>query len=160
MAAALIILQSQANNATQLQIGSPAPDFTTHNLAGDRVQLADLRGSPVIINFWATWCGPCAQEMPILQSLADRYADTGLRVLAVNTGESPAEIADWQQRLDLRYDLLLDRDQAIAALFRLRGQPSTYIVDAEGIISHIFYGPATETALINAVETDLRDRDR
>ncbi len=155
MAAALLILQAQPQAHSFLQAGSPAPDFEARSLAGDSLHLADLRGAPVIINFWATWCGPCALEMPHLQSIFDRYRAEGLRVLAVNTGESADLIAAWQAHYDLSYDLLLDEDQVIAARYWLRGQPSTYLVSPDGVISHIFYGPVSESALAAAVESDL-----
>lgn len=128
------------------EIGAVAPPFSGVTVTGERVDLWALRGQQVIVNFWATWCEPCAVEMPELQAL---YAErsTALRVVAVNLGEGAAQVRAWADRFGLTFDLLLDPDQRVAALYQLRGQPSTYVISAEGVITHIFYGPTTAAAL-------------
>ncbi len=128
------------------QVGSVAPDFSAPTVSGTLINLAAMRGQTVIINFWATWCGPCQVEMPILQRLHDNQPD--LRILAVNMGESPTIIREWQQQTNLTYDLLIDEQQTIATLYQLRGQPSTYIVAPNGIITNIFFGPVSESTLV------------
>lgn len=133
------------------EIGALAPDFTRSTIHGEPITLADLRGRPVIINFWATWCQPCLVEMPILQTLYEAYQDAGLRILAINLGEAPAAIQHWQERLGLSYDMIIDEEQTVATRYFLRGQPSTYVVTPDGIISHIFYGPVREAALQQAL---------
>jgi len=131
-------------------IGAIAPDFTAATPDGTIVKLTDARGQPTILNFWATWCGPCRVEMPILQQL---YENTpNLRILAVNIGESPATIRQWQESTGLTYDLLVDTHQEIAAAYQLRGQPSTYIIAPDGMITDIFFGPANEQALVTAIQ--------
>lgn len=129
------------------EINAVAPPFELLNMDGERVRLTDLRGNPVIINFWATWCEPCLVEMPILQSLYEKSRANGLRVLAVNMGEPPDLLQEWRSDLGITYDILIDERQTVAALYVLRGQPSTYVVSPNGIITHIFYGPASEDAL-------------
>jgi peroxiredoxin len=133
------------------EVNALAPLFQRPTLDGRVISLADMRGQPVIINFWATWCAPCRVEMSSLQAIYDEYAAQGLRILAVNLGESPALIRDWQHSLGLTYDILLDEQQTVAALYYLRGQPSTYVLSPAGVITHIFYGPVSETVLRSAV---------
>lgn len=137
------------------EINARAPLFDLPGLDGDEVRLADLAGSPVIINFWATWCVPCRVEMPALQRVYENHMHAGLRLLAINTGESPAAVAAWRDDLGLTFDLLLDQDQQAATRYQLRGQPSTYVVSPAGIITHIFYGPVRETDLETALAPHL-----
>lgn len=130
------------------EIDALAPEFELVNTQDDVIRLSDWRGQTVVLNFWATWCGPCALEMPILQSIFDaRHA----AVLAVNLGETPETIRAWQLEHGLTYELLADPQQQVAALYHLRGQPSTYVISPAGIIKAIFFGPVSEQALLAAI---------
>ena len=129
------------------EIHALAPPFTATNINGEIVDLLELRGSPVIINFWATWCGPCAAEMPELQAFYEARQQDGIRLLGVNLSEGSEQILPWVERYGLTFDLLLDPQGEIADLYRLRGQPSTYIVSPEGVITSVFYGPTTYSQL-------------
>lgn len=139
------------------EIGALAPPFTLANVEGQTINLADLRGGPVIVNFWATWCIPCAVEMPELEAVYAGYGDQGLRILGINLGETREAVAAWQQAFALSYDLLLDPSQHVAALYRLRGQPTTYIVSPRGTITHIFYGPINAGTLRDSLATILQE---
>lgn len=130
------------------ELNAIAPDFELASLEGGRIRLSDLRGQTIVLNFWATWCGPCAVEMPILQSISEAQHSV---ILAVNLGESPGIIREWQQTYGLTYHLLIDEQQQVAALYRLRGQPSTYIIAPTGIIRAIFFGPVSEQNLLAAL---------
>lgn len=136
------------------ELGALAPLFAAERIDGETLNLLELRGSPVILNFWATWCGPCAAEMPELQAFYESRQEDGVRILGVNLGERPEDVTTWIQRYGLTFDLLLDSQGDIATLYRLRGQPSTYIVSPEGVITSIFYGPTVfsqlEAALTSA----------
>jgi len=133
------------------EIHALAPDFERMTLVDETLRLSDLRGSPVILNFWATWCGPCIVEMPILQSIFEQHQAEGLHILAVNMGESRSIVQRWQDRHEFTYNLLIDEDQMVSNLYRLRGQPSTYVISPDGVITAIFFGPVTETALTAAL---------
>src|SRR5690606_335049 len=135
------------------EVSALAPPFALTSLDGEVVRLADLRGQQVIVNFWATWCGPCRVEMPILQRLYDDAPPGALRILAVNLGEPPDAAREWQRSFNLTYDILLDEGQMVAALYQLRGQPSTYVISPDGIVTHIFYGAASEDALRAALQS-------
>lgn len=135
------------------EIGASAPSFLAPTLSGV-VDLSELRGTPVVINFWATWCVPCRVEMPELQAL--HAAQPTVRVLAVNLGEPLDLIVDWVTHFGLTFEIVLDAEQTIAAAYRLRGQPSTYVISPKGVVTAIFYGPTTQEALEAALEPFLR----
>ena len=136
------------------EIGAFAPAIQAATL-NNTVDLAELHGTPVIVNFWATWCIPCRIEMPELQAFHQAHPD--VRVLAVNLGESRRLIVDWVAQLGLTFDVVLDPDQSIANLYRLRGQPSTYVIAPDGVITSIFYGPTTRQSLESALASFLRN---
>jgi len=122
------------------QAGKQAPDFQLPNLEGQAVSLADFRGKPVLLNFWATWCGPCVSEMPIIQAMFEESADTGLVVLAVNIGESPSAAEDFMQSGNLSFPVLLDTNQDVALKYNIRGIPTTFFIDKDGIVQEIKVG--------------------
>ena len=131
--------------------GYLAPLIQALDLDGQPVDLWQMRGHPVIVNFWATWCPPCREEMVILQDLHNQQPD--LHVLAVNLGEDRRTVAAWRDRLDLTYNILLDTDRVIAQDYYFRDPPSTFVIDPEGRITHVFYGPVTAEQLLDAVKT-------
>lgn len=133
------------------EINAVAPPFELVNASGEQIRLVELRGKTVIINFWATWCEPCRVEMPVLQELYE--ANRELHILAVNLGEPVNLIREWQNAFGLTYDMLVDERQSVAALYSIRGQPSTYVIAPTGIITHIFYGPVSHDVLQAALTT-------
>jgi cytochrome c biogenesis protein CcmG, thiol:disulfide interchange protein DsbE len=141
----------EAGQRVAPELNAIAPPFSLPTLAGNRLRLADLRGRVVIVNFWATWCEPCKVEMPELQALYQQYEQRGLRVLAVNLGESRGAVQQWADTFGLTFDVLQDEKQQVAAQYQLRGQPSTYIISPGGIIMHIVYGPVSREALEAAI---------
>ncbi len=128
-------------------INALAPPFVAEVYGGDTLELRALRGRTVILNFWATWCAPCAVEMPELQRLHEDFSARGVTVLGVNLGESPDSIAAWQQRYGLTFPLLLDPALEIATLYQLRGQPYTLVIAPNGVIVGVFFGATTYDAL-------------
>jgi peroxiredoxin len=129
------------------EIGAVAPAFQLVTFDGHSVDLSKLRGSPVVVNFWATWCEPCRVEMPQLQALYDAHRRGGLKVVGVNRGDTGEQVRGWAQELALTFDLALDPQDRTALTYHLRGQPSTYIISPTGTITAIFYGPTTKDAL-------------
>ncbi len=115
------------------EIGAPAPDFDLETLSGNRVSLKDFRGKPVLLNFWATWCGPCRVEMPAIQSRFEENK-SDLVVLAINFDEPKEQVQAFVQELGLTFTVLLDPGGKVQSLYEIRGYPSTYIVDEVGII--------------------------
>jgi peroxiredoxin len=135
------------------EVNAIAPPFETVGLTGETVRLLDLRGTPVVLNFWATWCAPCVYEMPELQAFHEAHPEA--RLIALNLGERPDAIAAWVREYRLTFDVALDPTGEIAARYWLRGQPSTYVISPGGVITHIFYGATTRAALEEALQPYL-----
>ena len=113
-----------------------ARDFTLPLVsgAGETLRLSDLRGKVVFLNFWATWCPPCRDEMPSMESLYRRFSDRGLEILAVNLRESEQEVAGFMRRYDLSFPAVLDLDGRIGTTYGVQAIPTTFLVDREGNI--------------------------
>lgn len=124
----------------------PAPDFTLTRLDGGAITLSELRGAPVILNFWASWCGPCRLEMPHLQESSTEHRDN-LVILGVNLTQREndrAEISAFVDEFDLTFPIVLDEEGTAAKLYNVRGQPASVFINAEGIVQTVFYGPVTK----------------
>lgn len=128
------------------EVSRPAPDFELQTPDGVKVHLSDLRGHPVLINFWATWCGPCLLEMPLIQKYQDRYQGQ-FRVLAVNDDEPAADVQAYTSRLGLSFTVLLDPGGKVIDLYRVRAFPSTFFVDSDGVIRFVHLGALNEDQL-------------
>ncbi|MGH7544962.1 MAG: peroxiredoxin family protein, partial [Gemmatimonadota bacterium] len=127
-----------------VEVGDLAPAYAARALDGDTVHLADLRGRPVLLNVWATWCGPCRVEMPSIQRLYDAYRDRGFVVLAVSVDAAHAEpaIRDFVEEYGLTFPVLHDPESRVSEVFRTRGVPETLVLDAAGTIVKRFSGSA------------------
>ena len=108
-----------------------APGFTLLNTEGERVQLSQLKGQAVLINFWATWCAPCRLEMPVFQDRFEKYSQDGLRIVAVDFDEPKEDVVIFKEELGLTFDLLLDPGGKIQTLYRVLGYPTSYFVDPD-----------------------------
>ncbi len=141
--------------ASGLEEGSVPPNFETTTTAGETVRLADLRGQVVLVNFWATWCGPCRKEMPALEALYQQYSELGFTVLAVNYMETAKQIDDFAKELKLSFPLLLDEKGEIQLLYNILGYPTSYLIGRDGTIVARYLGEldaaAFETALKQAL---------
>lgn len=126
--------------------GHPAPEFTLKTIEGQTVSLSDFRGQPVIINFWATWCGPCRVEMPHLQAAYEAHQSDGLVVLGVNLTErdSPQAVPDFLAEFGLTFPVVLDESGHVAEMYRVFGQPASVFVNEAGVIHQVFQGPVNE----------------
>ena len=127
--------------------GHPAPAFTLETLDGETVALADLHGQPVILNFWASWCGPCRAEMPELQRLHEQLAAAGVVVLGVNQGERPETVASYRQEVGVDFPTVLDQRTAVSQLYLVNSLPTTFFIDRDGVIRNVFIGPMTDAVL-------------
>lgn len=132
---------------TGVKEGSLAPDFTLEALDGSQVSLSDFRGRPVLINFWATWCGSCRVEMPYIQAAYEKFQKQGFVVLAVDIQESRPEVEAFAQEFGLTFPVLLDETGKVTATYKVLGLPTSIFVDGAGIISYIYPGAMTEKIL-------------
>jgi peroxiredoxin len=144
--------------------GFSAPAFSLDLLDGEnsstKVSLSDYRGQVVMINFWATWCTPCREEMPAIQAVFDDYQEQGFVVLAVNTTfqDSEIDVKDFVSEFNLEFPILLDRSGEVSQQYQLRGLPSTYFVDKKGVIQAVIVGgPMNETMIRSRVEALLKE---
>ena len=129
-----------------------APDFHLKSLDGQVVSLNDFRGKPVLINFWASWCGPCREEMPYLQQVYDEWTGKGLVLLTIDIGETPAAIKKFFAENNLSLPVLLDSDKEVGRVYGITGVPETFLIDKNGIIRKKKIG-AYENK--QAIESDL-----
>jgi peroxiredoxin len=127
-------------------VGHPAPDFELKSLSGERLRLADQQGKAVLINFWATWCGPCRLEMPAIQARYEQFAPE-LVVLAVDFDEPVEDVQAFVAELGVTFPILLDPGAQVQDLYRVRGYPTTYLVDGEGVVQAVHIGLMTEEQL-------------
>ena len=133
----LIYLNEKNKSLNQNNIGPNlglyAPDFETEYLNGSRFMLYDLRGTPVILNFWATWCSPCVREMPTLQKFYDEHKEQ-LVVIGINLGEDRKTIEKFIKNLNITFPIILDKDKKIEKSYNLIIRPSTYFIDKNGVV--------------------------
>ena len=140
--------------------GFPAPDFTLDTLGGESATLSAYRGKVVIVNLWASWCGPCRAEMPAIQKVYAANRQRGLEVLAVNSTfqDSQADAQEFAQNLGLTFPILLDQDGAVSKRYLLRALPSTFFIDRKGVIrSVVFGGPMAEAVVQTKIEALLQE---
>ena len=135
----------QGNSASPT--GSAALDFELSTLEGQKVRLSDFRGRPVIINFWATWCGPCLAEMPLLKQTYNDLKDSGLVLLAVDVQEKPDTVRKFAEKEGLPFTVLLDETGLVATYYRVTAYPTTFFVDTNGIIQSWQRGTLSKTTL-------------
>jgi len=138
------------------RLGSPAPDFTLQSADGSTVRLADLKGKPVFINFWATWCGPCREEMPAMQELYEQYRDQGLVILAVDMEEDVRLVRRWIDQGGYTFTFVLDSDGEQVKRYNVNASPTSYFVGRDGVIRDLKLGALSRDEMRAKVEKLLQ----
>jgi peroxiredoxin len=130
--------------ASGITEGSRARDFTLESLAGGKASLRDYQGSVVLLNFWATWCPPCQDEIPDFEAAYQAHKDEGFVILGVNVEESRTAVEPFVQGLQMSYPILLDESGKVMQEYRARGLPMSLLIDRDGVIRvrHVGYLPA------------------
>lgn len=151
-----LMISCSDNSAPDQQgfnVGDLSPDFQLQGLDGQTVSLSDFRGKPVLINFWASWCGPCRFEMPFIQEIyeEEKWSDKGLVILAVNLGEDAATVEEFMKSNNVSFTALLDTREKVALEYNTRSIPTTFLIDGSGIIQDKVIG-----AFPNRAEIDRR----
>jgi peroxiredoxin len=136
------------------QIGAPAMPFQLKTLDGKSISLVSYRGTPLMINFFASWCDPCREEMPLINELAAQSENDGYKVLAIAVEDSRAAVTQYAKESKLVFPVALDLNSTVKRAYRIFGPPATFFIDRQGIIRDIIIGPLTperaSTALRNA----------
>ncbi len=139
--------------------GQQAPDFALKSSTGENMRLSEYRGDVVMINFWATWCGPCQQEMPHLDALYSRYQRVGFNLLGVNVDVDTGRAMDMIEDLGVNFPVLFDPRGEVSKLYGVSSMPFTIIVDREGTVRYVHdgYESGYEDMYLDQIRSLLRE---
>lgn len=143
--------EGSAETLGRPRVGAVMADFSLNDLQGIEVRLSDYQGRPVLLNFWATWCPPCREELPLFSDFYWAHEDSGFVILAVDVGEDWNLVADFAREQSLPFPVLLDPDQAFADSLRINAYPTSVLIGRDGKIKSVHVGMYTERALENDV---------
>lgn len=131
--------------------GRAAPDFLLETPEGGQLRLSDLRGRPLLVNFWASWCTPCREEMPEIVRAYAAHEAGGLQIVAVDLQENPDQVRNFAAEFGMTFPIVIDRTGSVAAAWRIggpvKGIPSSYFIDGEGVVRARVFGPLTPQTL-------------
>lgn len=147
------------NLANSASVSGPAPNFTLKSLSGKNLKLSEMTGNVVLINFWASWCGPCRQEMPLLNALHNKYEPLGFTVLGVNVEEQVDSARGFISDYPVDFPVLLDNKNRVSKLYNVIAMPTTVVVDRDGNMRflHKGYKPGDEKEYRKMVKKLIRE---
>ena len=156
---ALLVIFTASSLASSSLEGQEAPDFVLKSATGENLRLSENRGDVVLINFWATWCGPCRQEMPLLNDLYGRYQRVGFNLLGVNIDDDSRRAMQMVQELGVNFPVLFDESKEVSQLYEVEAMPVTVLVDREGRVRHVHHGykPGYEEKYLTEIRSLLRE---
>jgi peroxiredoxin len=137
------------------ELGETAPDFEFENDEGHTASLSDFRGEVVLVNFWATWCGPCTIEMPFIQQVYDERSGKGVVVMLINLGDSASTVTSFLDQHDLSLPVLLNPNQELVGSYNIEYIPTTFFLDEDGVIQHIEVGAFSSKEDIESILSQL-----
>lgn len=157
--ATLLSLITTATIAASALTGQTAPDFALRSASGSNLRLSEYRGDVVMINFWATWCGPCRQEMPLLDDLYGRYQRVGFKLLGVNIDDDSKRALQMVEELGVSFPVLFDESKNVSRLYQVEAMPVTVLVDRNGTVRFVHHGykPGYEQKYLTEIRTLLRE---
>ncbi|RNF40531.1 thiol-disulfide oxidoreductase ResA [Planococcus salinus] len=133
-----------AEDVSLLKVGDEAPDFVLVDLEGEQHRLSDYQGEGVFLNFWGTWCKPCAKEMPAMDRQYEVYKEQGVHVLAVNIAQSDFEVQSFADQYGLSFPVVIDKSKSVMSAYNINPLPTTVLVNPEGKVEKIITGEMTE----------------
>jgi peroxiredoxin len=157
--AALIAALGMAVPALAGLTGGAAPQFTLTARSGHAVSLAQFKGQVVMLNFWASWCGPCREEMPLLDSIYHSYGKMGFALIGVNVEPDSQAANDWLKQTPVSFPILYDKESKVSKLYDVEGMPSTVIIDRAGKVRvvHRGYKPGDENGYLDDIRALIRE---
>lgn len=155
----LALAVSMLASAAAIAPGAAAPGFQLHSSGSTDLSLSDLKGQVVLINFWASWCGPCREEMPVLEQLYKKYKPAGFTLLGVNVEPKSADAVGFLKSTPVSFPILFDPDSKVSKLYEVSGMPSTVILDRKGNVRFIHHGykPGEESEYLDQIRTLMRE---
>ena len=156
---ALLTVFTATGVASSGLTGQEAPDFVLKSSSGENLRLSEHRGDVVMINFWATWCGPCRQEMPLLDDLHARYSRVGFSLLGVNIDDDSRRAMQMIDELGVNFPVLFDQEKEVSKLYNVEAMPVTVLVDRSGTVRHVHHGykPGYEEKYLTEIRALLRE---
>ena len=135
-----LLLACVLGSAGAAPASGPAPDFTLKSLSGNNMKLSEMAGEVVLINFWASWCGPCREEMPLLNALHNKYQPLGFTVLGINVEEQVDSARGFLRDFPVDFPVLLDHNNQVSQLYEVVAMPTTIVVDRDGQLRYLHRG--------------------
>jgi peroxiredoxin len=157
----LVVILAFASAGHAAAIGDQAPDFTLPTLSGETVSLDSLKGKVLLLNFWASWCTPCQEELPEFQKFHQKYQDRGFSVVGINIDKRQAKAEKFVELFGLTFPVVLDPDSATIREYKGRSMPISYLVDQQGVIRQVFFGfnpsklPGMEAAITEVLDAPV-----
>jgi len=136
-----------------------APTFSLPSRNGGTVALADLKGQVVMLNFWASWCGPCRQEMPLLDQMHKKYESLGFKLLGVNVEADTKDAEQWLAKTPVTFPILYDRENKVTQMYSVNAMPSTVFIDRKGNVRYVHrgYKAGDEAEYLNQIRVLLKE---
>jgi peroxiredoxin len=155
----LVSMMAATSLASSSLEGRAAPDFALKSSTGENLRLSEYRGEVVMVNFWATWCGPCRQEMPLLDELYQRYQRVGFNLLGVNIDDDSRRAMQMISELGVNFPVLFDARKEVSKLYEVEAMPVTVLIDREGNVRFVHHGykPGYEDKYLDEVRSLLRE---
>ncbi|MBF0564260.1 MAG: TlpA family protein disulfide reductase [Nitrospirae bacterium] len=157
------VVSARAAHATPWEademIGHAAPDFTLRSLNGEKITLSSLRGKVVLVNFWATWCEPCQEEMPSMNKLYNLLKDRGFVILALSIDDSPGPVKKFLEKMPVNFPILLDKGRRVSVKsYKVIAQPMSFLIDKKGIVTKKYFGSVdwTDASVVQEIEALLK----
>lgn len=158
--AGLLLLAGLAPTASATgPVHVSVPDFTLKSGSGENLRLSEFRGQVVLVNFWASWCGPCRQEMPLLDQLHKKYSPLGFAVLGVNVDQDPKQARAWLDKVPVGFPVVFDSQSTVSKSYEVVAMPTTVIVDRSGNARYVHHGykPGDEAEYLRHVRALLAE---